>query len=158
MNTQNKTKGFTIIEVVLVLAIAGLIFLMVFLALPALQRNQRDQQRTGDLGRLISAVQSYKSNNQGKRPLDMGGPTGSTNIIGSTYLDNFRTPAGDDYVLTAGPTLAGTATPSTTKPADEKTINYYINKTCSDAAAATTSGKIALVIWQENSGQRCQEL
>lgn len=37
---QNLTKkGFTIIEVVLVLAIAGLIFLMVFLALPALQRS-----------------------------------------------------------------------------------------------------------------------
>ena len=40
---KNK-KGFTIIEVVLVLAIAGLIFLMVFLALPALQRSQRNQQ------------------------------------------------------------------------------------------------------------------
>ena len=34
----NSKKGFTIIEVVLVLAIAGLIFLMVFVALPALQR------------------------------------------------------------------------------------------------------------------------
>ncbi|MBQ3261101.1 type II secretion system protein, partial [Candidatus Saccharibacteria bacterium] len=30
----NFKKGFTIIEVVLVLAIAGLIFLMVFIALP----------------------------------------------------------------------------------------------------------------------------
>ena len=37
-----KQQGFTIIEVVLVLAIAGLIFLMVFIALPTLQRNQRD--------------------------------------------------------------------------------------------------------------------
>ena len=43
-NTKSK-KGFTIIEVVLVLAIAGLIFLMVFVALPALQRSQRDTQR-----------------------------------------------------------------------------------------------------------------
>ena len=34
MSTKSK-KGFTIIEVVLVLAIAGLIFLMVFIALPA---------------------------------------------------------------------------------------------------------------------------
>ena len=38
-------KGFTIIEVVLVLAIAGLIFLMVFIALPALQSSQRNTQR-----------------------------------------------------------------------------------------------------------------
>ena len=42
MITQQNKKGFTIIEVVLVLAIAGLIFLMVFVALPALQRGQRE--------------------------------------------------------------------------------------------------------------------
>ncbi|MBS7346174.1 MAG: type II secretion system protein, partial [Candidatus Sacchiramonaceae bacterium] len=42
---KHKKYGFTIIEVVLVLAIAGLIFLVVFIALPALQRNQRDTQR-----------------------------------------------------------------------------------------------------------------
>ena len=33
MITQQNKKGFTIIEVILVLAIAGLIFLMVFVAL-----------------------------------------------------------------------------------------------------------------------------
>jgi prepilin-type N-terminal cleavage/methylation domain-containing protein len=38
-------QGFTIIEVVLVLAIAGLIFLAIFITLPALQRAQRDQAR-----------------------------------------------------------------------------------------------------------------
>ena len=37
--------GFTIIEVVLVLAIAGLIFLIVFLALPQLQQSRRDTQK-----------------------------------------------------------------------------------------------------------------
>lgn len=48
-NKNLTKKGFTIIEVVLVLAIAGLIFLMVFLALPALQRSQRDTQRKQDV-------------------------------------------------------------------------------------------------------------
>lgn len=38
-------QGFIIIEVVLVLTIAGLVFLMVFLALLALQRSQRDTLR-----------------------------------------------------------------------------------------------------------------
>ena len=42
---QLKERGFTIIEVVLVLAIAALIFLMVFVALPALQASQRDSAR-----------------------------------------------------------------------------------------------------------------
>ena len=67
--TKNK-KGFTIIEVVLVLAIAGLIFLMVFIALPALQRSQRNTQRKDDLARMITAITEYKSNNSNKNPFE----------------------------------------------------------------------------------------
>ena len=67
---QNR-KGFTIIEVVLVLAIAGLIFLMVFIALPALQRSQRNTQRKNDLSRIATAAVSYASNNNGKTPFEI---------------------------------------------------------------------------------------
>lgn len=35
---KNSPRGFTIVEVMIVLAIAGLIMLIVFLAIPALQR------------------------------------------------------------------------------------------------------------------------
>ena len=65
---KNNKKGFTIIEVVLVLAIAGLIFLMVFIALPALQRSQRNTQRKNDLSRFVTAATSYQSNNGNKLP------------------------------------------------------------------------------------------
>lgn len=68
MSTAGELGGFTIIEVVLVLAIAGLIFLMVFLALPALQRSQRDTQRRSALGELTTAVTNYQTNNNGKLP------------------------------------------------------------------------------------------
>ena len=61
MITQQNKKGFTIIEVVLVLAIAGLIFLMVFVALPALQRGQRDSQRRSDISRFMSQINSYQN-------------------------------------------------------------------------------------------------
>ena len=57
-------KGFTIIEVALVLAIAGLIFLVVFLALPALQRSQRDTARRQDAGRIVSGLQNCMADNQ----------------------------------------------------------------------------------------------
>lgn len=75
MNILNKnlqpaddSRGFTIIEVVLVLAIAGLIFLMVFLALPALQKGQRDTQRREDLSRISTQITSFSSNARGKIP------------------------------------------------------------------------------------------
>ena len=69
--TKNK-KGFTIIEVVLVLAIAGLIFLMVFIALPALQRSQRNTQRKDDMARIMTAVTDFMSNNSGYDPWAAG--------------------------------------------------------------------------------------
>ena len=64
----NSKKGFTIIEVVLVLAIAGLIFLMVFIALPAMQRSQRDTQRRNDFSQFSAAMTSYMTNNNGSLP------------------------------------------------------------------------------------------
>lgn len=68
MNTATKQKGFSIIEVVLVLAIAGLIFLMVFIALPALQRSQRDSARQNEVGTVVSAIGTYQSANNGRLP------------------------------------------------------------------------------------------
>lgn len=70
MAAAGERGGFTIIEVVLVLAIAGLIFLMVFIALPALQRSQRDTQRRENMTALADAVINYQGNNNGKLPED----------------------------------------------------------------------------------------
>lgn len=61
MEQYEKTGGFTIIEVVLVLAIAGLIFLMVFVALPTMQRSQRDTQRKNDVGRVVTALTNWQA-------------------------------------------------------------------------------------------------
>ena len=69
---NNNKKGFTIIEVVLVLAIAGLIFMMVFIALPALQRSQRDTQRSNDIARVQTALNQYQANNRGAIPSGTG--------------------------------------------------------------------------------------
>lgn len=68
MSTTQTSKGFTIIEVVLVLAIAGLIFLMVFVALPALNAGQRDTARKSDAGTVVSAISTYVSGNRGTFP------------------------------------------------------------------------------------------
>lgn len=81
-----KKRGFTIIEVVLVLAIAGLIFLMVFIALPALQRSQRDTQRRNDVGRVSSAIQTYVSRNN-KLPFGIDNSSFDTNFV-PRYIDS----------------------------------------------------------------------
>ena len=116
---MKKKNGFTIIEVVLVLAIAGLIFLMVFIALPALQRNQRDTQRKNDISRLQGALQNYQSNNRGKLPSsDVGKVNGSAEadevdgnaewakfykryllVSAAGATDTFEDPDGEPYSL-----------------------------------------------------------
>lgn len=88
MNTKQTIKGFTIIEVVLVLAIAGLIFLMVFVALPALQAGQRDTARKNDASTVLSAINTYVSGNRGSFPTTAQ-LTGSTAATGHT---GFNTP------------------------------------------------------------------
>lgn len=106
-------KGFTIIEVVLVLAIAGLIFLMVFVALPALQRSQRDTARRDDMARFISQLAQFQANNKNKVPDN--NTTGKTwdGFIAS-YLntggDEFADPDGTDYQIQICGSASGTPT------------------------------------------------
>ena len=68
MKKHKLNYGFTIIEVVLVLAIAGLIFLMIFLGLPALQRSQRDTARKSWSSNLIANLENARANNKGSIP------------------------------------------------------------------------------------------
>lgn len=73
---QSKSDGFTIIEVMIVLAIAGLILLIVFLAVPALQRNSRNTQAKNEASNILGAVNEYITNNNGALP-----PAGSAPAI-----------------------------------------------------------------------------
>jgi len=95
--------GFTIIEVVLVLAIAGLIFLMIFLGLPALQRSQRNTARKQDYSVIASAIQTYKSNNKGEFPTfeKVGERTGNISPIGKGVLAQYlkETNIIDGYII-----------------------------------------------------------
>lgn len=87
-NIKNRKEGgFTIIEVLIVLAIAGLIMLIVFLAVPALQRNSRNTQRKNDVSALLSAVTEYANNQAGKLPT----ATDKDNVIPNAKLGFYET-------------------------------------------------------------------
>lgn len=55
--------GFTIIEVVIVLALAAFIFTIVFFAVPQLQSSLRDNQHQRDLSATLAAILEYKAAN-----------------------------------------------------------------------------------------------
>lgn len=129
--TNTPTKGFTIIEVVLVLAIAGLIFLMVFIALPALQRGQRDTQRKQDLSRISTQLTNYTSSNRGAIPGD-----DSTSLCGfvTGYLGGSGCTAGDDYSDPSGSNYVIVPTPNTLAVGQ---IGYWAQANCGGSDAKT---------------------
>lgn len=160
---NSKKSGFTIIEVVLVLAIAGLIFLMVFIALPALQRNQRDTQRKADMGRLSTAIVSYTGANRGVLPVsDTDWTTFETSYLTPTTSETFIDPAGatsaqtgaKTYVLTALSTSPLTSTYATT----QNIIYYSPSFTCgttNDTITAAGARKVAFRMALEGGGYSC---
>ncbi len=164
-NTNSK-KGFTIIEVVLVLAIAGLIFLMVFIALPALQRSQRDTQRRDDMARFMSQINQYQANNAGKLPHDglTTGQTGAYTTFISNYLkaggDTFADPStGSDYQVVKFTKCTSSACANTTTGDDAQMgkISVYSNAKCNGEAPQYIQGdrKIAITLKLEGAGIYC---
>ncbi len=151
MNIQRKGQsGFTIIEVVLVLAIAGLIFLMVFIALPALQRSQRDTQRRDDVSRAVSQLQSYATNNRGDLP---------SNGEFDDFMDSYLR-AGDNEFndpLTGGTYQEVTGTDATP---GEGQIQYAANAECSGESVVSVSGRrqAAVRVALESGGYFCQSV
>ena len=158
--TKEKTKvkkGFTIIEVVLVLAIAGLIFLMVFVALPALQRSQRDTQRRDDMARLATAITQFQTNNNNKVPMAMGNNKPSSADFISKYLggaDSFKDPDGEPYTISFN---TGT---SISVPASVNHTIYVNNKARCNGESVQGSGNTndyVIVYKLEGSGTFCQD-
>jgi prepilin-type N-terminal cleavage/methylation domain-containing protein len=154
LNKTNKQTGFTIIEVVLVLAIAGLIFLMVFIALPALQRGQRDAQRKNDLGRVLTAVQNYQSNNRGAIP------DGSWSETLDSYLNKtageFKDPDGSNYVFRSIP--AGDPITEFKNGVGNTLIAVHYYGKCGEAGSSVSAGgrqMVALSIMLESGGVYC---
>ena len=154
-NSSSQKPAFTIIEVVLVLAIAGLIFLMVFIALPALQRNQRDTQKKNDIGRVLTALQSYQSNNRGSIP------TSWASQLITPYLrldgDTFTDPSGINYRLSSRTVADGKPTRRINSAGDISMIFYYLNSKCDgeNIVAADGANRVAFAALLEGGGIYC---
>lgn len=93
MKKLKLNSGFTIIEVVLVLAIAGLIFLMVFLALPTLQRSQRDTQRKQAISKIAAILEESRTNNKGNYVSDY-----DTNNELENFIKNYLRPHESEFL------------------------------------------------------------
>ena len=139
-------KGFTIIEVLIVLAIAGLIMLVVFLAVPALQRNARNNTRRTDASQLLAQLNNEVTNANGTSPATCTGATATcwvrnvklgqidNNVAGTAWTK-------DPASLVAAPTTADTAV-----------IQNKSNCSGNVAAVDTSARKFTIVFTLETQG------
>lgn len=110
-NIKNrKESGFTIIEVLIVLAIAGLIMLIVFLAVPALQRNSRNTQVKNAASSILGAISEFQNNNGGSNPTAVAiQGDGTVTVSGATGSAEATTKVQSGYVASLGNTMPNAA-------------------------------------------------
>lgn len=141
-NLKQKQEGFTIIEVMIVLVIAAVILLIVFLAVPALQRNSRNTQRKNDVSGILNAVNEWTSNNGGKYP--------STDAQQQEALKNVKLGFyNNSYTSTF---LAGPQTGNQTNTRTTETLAIVYNADCNGADAVAKTRSVAVLYAVETGG------
>ncbi|HEX8183043.1 MAG TPA: type II secretion system protein [Candidatus Saccharimonadales bacterium] len=138
-NIKDK-KGFTIIEVLIVLAIAGLILLIVFLAVPSLQRNSRNTARKTDVSNILGAMSEYTNNNGGQYPASCGAGACTT----TPWLTNAKLGT-IDGTRVAFSLQTGPAVPASPAGLDSVVLANYAKCSTASAATATNASKRSLV-------------
>ena len=82
-NLTNKKDGFTLVELLLVIAIIGILFAIVFVAIDPSQRLQesRDAVRQADVRDILEATQQYVIDNEGSSPFSDDGTAGEYELL-----------------------------------------------------------------------------
>jgi prepilin-type N-terminal cleavage/methylation domain-containing protein len=179
---RRKNAGFTIVEVMIVLAIAGLILLIVFEAIPTLQRQSRNNQRKQDISTILAAVARYQLENSGNFPLSCGNYPGASYPFTPCDTSDTDPAQPDDYFLkyvannltyyTSGeislyttPTLSSHEYLGPTSPDEVQVINYQVCNTTapgkSTGASADYRDFVALYRLESGTGTgvaQCQQL
>jgi prepilin-type N-terminal cleavage/methylation domain-containing protein len=163
---RKHNKGFTIIETMIVLAIAGLILLIVLLAVPALQRASRNNSRKQDASAILSGLSTFDDNNGGQLPLTLaafnaglfaGAGTTCNSSSGDVKLAYYSCNTSGTAPGVIFTTTATAATFTGTSVANQPdTIWIATDWTCGGQNNPTQTGaslrSFAAVYWVETSG------
>ncbi len=145
-----RAAGFTIIEVMIVLAIAGVIMAIVFLAIPGFQRSSRNTQRKSDATKLAGLITEYASNNNGRLPTGFKASTSGYLDLTSQTWNILVSPQ-----TASGYTIGVIPSPAPSAPAAD-TVYVYSGTVCgaNSGDTPTTSGATSrnFTIWWGQEG------
>lgn len=89
---KKREKGFTLIELMIVVAIIGILAAIAIPRFADLIKKAKEGGTKGNLGAIRSALSVYYSDNEGKYPgASADGADANLNILVPTYLDAFPT-------------------------------------------------------------------
>jgi len=149
---KKQTEGFTIIEVMIVLAIAGLIILIVLLAIPALQRNSRNTTLRNDVATTLGAVSEFQTVNNGKMPTSIAGSNASLVISSSVAGTSPITVA-----IAGGTTVSSVTTAPAAGTPTNGTIVVSIGFKCDGTASTRAVAALYAVETSGTSVRTCQD-
>lgn len=147
LELRKDRKGFTLIEIVIVLAIAALILVIVFLAVGGAQRSQRDNASVTGAGRVIAAYQAYLSDNGNTAPAD-GSKMGNS---GSGYLQGVKDGRGNEFEYTTIDPVVSANSKSYYVPKG-RCSTFYVGAL--DTANPGGDTQVAVFYWSENAAKK----
>ncbi len=145
MSTQQAKQGFTLLEVLLVVAAISILAGIVIIAInPGKQLGDtRNAQRRSDVNTILNAVYQYSLDNNGNLPSDIDSVTTSSQVLG-TATTGCDTTCGATTTVASCVDLSQELVPTYIVgiPTDPQTgtaanTDYYINK---DANGRITVG------------------
>jgi len=95
---KTNNKGFTLIELVIVLAIAALIIAAVLVAVRGAQQSRRDSARRDSASQMGALLEEWEGNHSGNVPTGVG--AGATQINAAQINGKIRTPDGGNFNVT----------------------------------------------------------
>ena len=148
VSLKNKSKGFTIVELLIVIVVIGILATLVIVTFTGIQQKARDSKRKTDIGAVQAALESYYSSNNTYPTLaDLNDSTWRTTNMKGFDPSALQDPKGNAQ------TLAGTA--SATQ------YGYVVSAgsistptTCVDTAGASnpcTNFKISAILESDSS-------
>lgn len=173
-NLKKREEGFTIIEVMIVLAIAALILVVVLIAIPQLQRNQRNSARKAILTRVKTELDNYSSNNNGAYPTEDANATTGFNMGAGGFPTRYFQCGGGTYdctinvdeprstrpmMFTSATTVPGFAVATYAGAGTDLVafVHYNLGATCNGEApdGAGSSRQYAIAVALEGGGSFC---
>lgn len=163
--TDTKQKGFTIIEIMIVLAIAGLILLIVIMTIPTLQRNGRNNQRSQDVTAMLQVTSSWGLNHSGEFPSDTPPSTTKKDAVLAQTKRTFYTD--NSSIIITGRNNDSYLTAPVSPVTDTETVQIMNYARCSTTAVGNVVGQgagydnvVALYALETRTGttSQCQQL